>query len=336
MCCALRGARRGRLARRDTMSGLAERVRPGAWIGTAPVMASFALLPATGDELMDEIRIPLDGLEIAALTSGPAEAPPLLALHGWLDNGASFAWLAEHLPGRRVIALDLPGHGHSDHLPSGPFVHFSFTGSVPVVLAIADALGLERFDLLGHSMGAGIASLVAAAAPARVRRLAVIEGLGPMPDNPETTLSRFRNAVAQRSGRRQLRVFADVEGAIEARHRASGLPPELARPIIERALRWVQGGWSWRSDPRLTDPTLLYMTEGQARRLLAGISCPVWLLLADPPPPYLPPALVAARAAEIADIRIEHMAGQHHIHLEHPAEVAARIEAFLAAGDAAG
>lgn len=279
---------------------------------------------------MKNIHIPLDGLDLTALVHGPDAGRPLLALHGWLDNGASFTPLAAALPERRVIALDLPGHGRSAHLPSGPYVQYNFTGSVPIVLAAADALGLERFDLLGHSMGAGIASLLAAAAPERVRRLALIEGFGPLADDPRTTLERFRAAAVRKPGQRRLRIFPDLDAAAAAREQASGLPAALARPIIARALREVPGGLSWRSDPRLTDPSLLYLAEDQVRRLLAGVTCPVWLLLADPPHRVLPPALIAARAEVVADIRIEHMAGQHHLQLEHPAEVAARLRAFLA------
>ncbi len=280
---------------------------------------------------MDEIRIPLGELNLAALVHGPQDAPPLLALHGWLDNAASFAPLSAHLQGRRLIALDMPGHGHSDHLPHMPGVHYHFADSVQVVLSAADALGLESFSVLGHSMGAGIGSLVAAAAPDRVSHLALIEGLGPLADTPESTLKRFRDAVNAplQPRSRRLRVFADIDTAALARSRASGLPPDLARPIIERALRPVDGGFSWRSDSRLTEPSSIRMAEAQVHRLLAGIACPTWLLLARPETPYLPAAMIEARADCVAAIRIEHMAGHHHLHLEHPEAVCRQLSSFL-------
>src|SRR3546814_14161801 len=67
-----------------------------------------------------------------------------------------------------LAAPDLPGHGRSAHLPPG--ADYSFAGALHSVLDVADALGWERFALLGHSMGAGIASLLAAGAPRRVAR----------------------------------------------------------------------------------------------------------------------------------------------------------------------
>ena len=127
-------------------------------------------------------RIALPHLALAALEWGDPAAPPLVALHGWLDNAASFALLAPRLaPRYRVIALDLPGHGHSGHLPAGAGYHY--LDHVRAVLAVLDALELSRCRLLGHSLGAGIASLVAAAAPARIERLHLIEGLGPLGDD---------------------------------------------------------------------------------------------------------------------------------------------------------
>ncbi|MBU6477927.1 MAG: alpha/beta fold hydrolase, partial [Xanthomonadaceae bacterium] len=150
-----------------------------------------------------ELRIVTPFGEIAALQWGDAAAPPLLALHGWLDNAASFARLAPLLAWRqRVIALDLPGHGHSAHLPRG-VRRYHIADQVDRVLDFADALKLERFDLLGHSLGAGIASLTAAAVPARIGKLALIEGLGPLGDDGSQTLTRWRDAHAQRETSRR-------------------------------------------------------------------------------------------------------------------------------------
>ena len=63
------------------------------------------------------LDIPLGRLH--ALRGGRAGAPKVLALHGWLDNAASFVPLAAHLDDIELIALDLPGHGRSAHLPPG-------------------------------------------------------------------------------------------------------------------------------------------------------------------------------------------------------------------------
>ncbi|MEO8810689.1 MAG: alpha/beta hydrolase [Rhodanobacter sp.] len=253
-------------------------------------------------------------------------APPLLALHGWLDNAASFALLAPLLATHyHVIALELEGHGRSDHLPAGAGYHY--LGHVQSVRAAADALNLSRYTLLGHSLGAGVASLVAAAAPERIERLLLIEGLGPLGDDGSRTLQRFRDALAAHDeSRRPLRVFKDVAQAVSARCMASGMPADLARPIVERGLIASASGWRWRSDPRLTRASAVRLAEIQVQALLKGISAPTRLLLAQPAAPYLPPEPMQARIDCVADIEVTRMDGSHHLHLEHPRAVADWID----------
>jgi pimeloyl-ACP methyl ester carboxylesterase len=268
-----------------------------------------------------EQRIVLPHLALSAQVWGDEALPPLLALHGWLDNAGSFALLAPRLATRfRVIALDLPGHGRSDHLAPGTSYHY--LDYVRVVLAAADTLQLERYTLLGHSLGAGIAALTAAAMPERIERLLLIEGLGPLGDDGSHTLKRFRDALTPRGDNgKPLRVFRDIAQAVSARSMVSGLPAELARPIVERGLIETTSGWRWRSDPQLTRPSPTRLAESQIHALLHGITSPTSLLLAQPATSYLPSAPMQARAACVPDIRISHLDGGHHLHLEHPQAV---------------
>ncbi|WP_320551592.1 alpha/beta fold hydrolase [Luteibacter sahnii] len=278
---------------------------------------------------MRELRVAIPGLELAGLAWGQPDAPPLLAIHGWLDNAASFARIAPRLAERfHVIALDLPGHGHSQHLPPGAvYQHVDY---VRAMLAAADALALPRFHLLGHSLGAGVATMLAIAAPERVRHLALIEGLGPLGDDGSRTLERFREAMATgHSGQRPLRVFGSVDDATAVRATVSGLDPALARPIVERGLREVIGGYSWRSDPRLSKPTAIRLAETQVMSLLLGLAAPTSLLLAQPHAPYLEPDALQVRIDCVADITVTPMNGGHHLQLEHPDAVAGWLLAAL-------
>jgi pimeloyl-ACP methyl ester carboxylesterase len=260
-------------------------------------------------------------LTLTAQVWGKHGAPPLLALHGWLDNAGSYAFLAPLLSEHwRVIALELPGHGHSSHLPAG--INYHYVDYVSAVMAAADALQLERYTLLGHSLGAGIASLVAAAKPQAIERLYLIEGLGPLGDDGSHTLQRFRDACAAPATGKSLRTFHDIDQAVSARTLASGLRADLARPIVERGLAQVEDGYRWRSDPRLTRPSAVRLAEHQIRSLLAGIAAPTALLLSHPATPYLPSALMQERAALVPHITVTPMDGGHHLHLEHPQAVA--------------
>lgn len=257
---------------------------------------------------------------------------PVLALHGWLDNAASWIPLSEHLNGIELVALDLPGHGTSPHLPKG--AEYSLAGTVHTVLDAADALGWERFALLGHSMGAAIGSIVAAAAPERITRFLAIEALGALADRESRTAERLREAVAARRALqgKSLRVFPDRDTAIRARMQANALSEPVARLLVERGTRAVPGGFEWSSDPRLTVSTPLRMTEGQVRDLVAHIECPVRVLYADPPPSYFPDALRRERAAQLQHGEVIVLPGGHHLHMEDPRGVARAIGTFLTDG----
>ena len=289
------------------------------------------------------IDIPLG--RIAALRWGTPGSPRVLALHGWLDNAASFVPLAPHLPGIDLVAIDLPGHGQSTHLPPG--ADYSFALAMHNVLDVADALGWERFALLGHSMGAGIASMIAAACPARIERLVAIEALGALPETAENTVPRMRDAVAATRALpgKRLRVFESLEPAIRARVNGNVVRVDepSARLLVERGVREVrpdtgQAGWEWSSDPRLTLPTMVRMTEAQVRALIAGIECPTRVIYADPPQPYLPEPRRSQHVALLPRGDMFVMPGSHHLHMETPLAVAGAIGDFLkrgAAGDGA-
>jgi pimeloyl-ACP methyl ester carboxylesterase len=271
---------------------------------------------------------------IALLRSSEPSGSRVLALHGWLDNAASFVPLAPLLHGIDLVAPDLPGHGRSAHLPAG--ADYSFAGAVNAVLDIADALGWDRFTVLGHSMGAGIGSLLAAACPGRIERFVAIEALGALAETPERTVPRLREAIAATRALRnkRLRVFPDIATAVRARMQANALSEPVARLLVERGLAPAPSdangsGYVWSSDPRLTLPTMLRTTEEQVRNLVAGIECPTRVIYADPAQPYLPDDLRRQRTALLprGDMRV--LAGGHHLHMEQPGAVAAAIGDFL-------
>jgi len=280
---------------------------------------------------MRELTLQLPNVRIGALEGGRPEAPRLLALHGWLDNAASFSALApllcEHF---HFVALDLPGHGRSDHAPPG--MAYRFADGIFDALAAADALGWESFDLLGHSMGAGIASLTAAACPHRIRRLVAIEALGALTTPAEQTLVQLRRALTQARELpgKPLRVFGSADEAIAARIKASGLSRDAATALVLRGIKPVPGGYSWSSDPRLTLASPQRFTEPQVLALLHGIEARTLLIVA--PDSLVKPVseeAMIARIAAVAKVELRELTGGHHLHLENPEPVGRAIVAFL-------
>lgn len=252
----------------------------------------------------------------------------IIALHGWLDNAASFVPLAPHLPELDIAALDMPGHGASAHLP--PAADYLSVVFARAVLATADALGWERFSLLAHSLGAAVASVVAAAAPERVERFVAIEALGALSEAEHRTGQRLRDAFAAMAmPRRQLRVFDDIATAVRARMQVNGLSEPVARLLVERGIAPIEGGFVWRSDPRLTQPTAVRISEAQVHDLVRNIECPTRVIYADPPQSYFPDDVRRARAALLPHGELVVMPGTHHLHMEDPAGVAAAIGDFF-------
>jgi len=278
-----------------------------------------------------ELSLALPHLRLSARAWGDPSLPPLLALHGWLDNAASFDRLAPLLSSHfHIVALDLPGHGRSDHRPPGVWYHYvDFPGDV---LTAIEALRWPRFSLLGHSLGGAITAALAAAVSERVDRLFLIEALGPLATTAEQTVTLLKRAISQRNGLREksLRVFGSVEEAAAARAQAGDLSTNAARVLVERGIQPVDGGFVWSSDPRLTLTSPQRYIEPQIQALLAGIVAPTLLILAQPAPSFLPEAVINPRIACIRDIEVERLPGHHHLHLEDPEPVARTILSFNA------
>lgn len=270
---------------------------------------------------------------IALLESGPTEAPPLLCVHGWLDNAASFKPLARHIQRRRLMAIDLPGHGHSTHRAPGHWYHYiDFVADLD---AVSEALGLESFDLMGHSLGGAVCCAFAAARPRRVRKLVLIEGLGPLSTPAGETAANLGEALQSLAefGEREPRVYPDKAAVIRARQQKGGLSEAAATLLVERALEQVDdgetAGWRWRSDRRLRLRSPQRLTEAQVLDLLGNIRCPVLNIYAEPPTPLLSGPLARRRIEAIDDIRDFSLPGHHHLHMQSPEPIAAAVNTFL-------
>ena len=197
--------------------------------------------------------------------------------------------------------------------------------------------------MVGHSLGGAIASVMAAAMPQRITRLALIEALGALAEDETRTAARLQEAFAANAqrDRGRLRVFADIATAVRARMQSNGLSQTAARLLVERGIAPVpasgdghdvqQAGYVWRSDPRLTLPTAVRMSEAQVQDLVAAIACPVRVIYAQPAQWYFTDELRRQRADLLRDGDVIRIDGSHHLHMEAPAGVAAALGAFLRA-----
>lgn len=268
------------------------------------------------------------GLTVEGLAWGSKDGRPVLALHGWLDNAASFAVLAPLLEGFRVVALDLTGQGRTDR--RAEHAGYQVFEDLPEILAIVDELGWDQFDLVGHSRGGIISGLFASAFPERVRRLVMLDALSPDPVEESRFPAQLRQAILdkQRLVYKQNRSFDSSEEAVASRMR-HGLGENAARLIAERNLDRTETGYTWSTDPRLTGASMIKMTQGHIRAVLGALTMPVLLLLATDAGRRLPEIETLAREC-IADLQVEGIVGGHHFHMEHGVDEAAQhITSFL-------
>jgi YrbI family 3-deoxy-D-manno-octulosonate 8-phosphate phosphatase len=280
----------------------------------------------------EEIALDVLGLRLTGLAWGPPDGKPLLGLHGWLDNAATWSGLAPGLvaDGYRLVSLDLPGHGLSDHRPPG--VAYHFVDWVVDVAAAADALGWQRFSLLAHSMGAGIASLWAGTQPERVEQLILVEGLGPGAVEAEEAPERLQRSIAQRAVPKRVRFFADRDEAVaRLREVNQSLSEQAARAIVERGTAETPDGVTWRCDPRLRGLSPMRTTQAHVMAFLRRITCPTLVVRAERGYPF-PPEMLADRLACLQDGRLVELPGGHHLHLDDPDPVAEVVRAFLREG----
>ncbi len=279
-----------------------------------------------------EIRLDAGRLRLAARDWGNPQGIPILALHGWLDNAASFDRLLPQIDLQRfrVVALDLPGHGRSQHRGQGENYHL--LDNLVDILGATQALGWQQFILLGHSLGGVLAMLLASAYPERVQQLLVIDAVGPLVNSDEETPGQLRKAIDRHlRGRSAMPVYREMAAAVAARQQGIGdLSTGAAATIARRNLKKVAGGYGWRTDPRLRWPSLARMSEAQVQACLGSIACPTLLIAGTEG--FLKPdnPVVRSRLARIPNLTMQWAQGGHHLHLEpNPAGVADLVMEFL-------
>jgi pimeloyl-ACP methyl ester carboxylesterase len=233
----------------------------------------------------------VNGLRLHYFDWGNAGAPPVVCVHGYTSSAEAFNAPARHFQDRcHCIVPDVRGHGESAWSPTGAY---QYSDQVSDLEGLVTQLGLERFTLIGTSMGGIIAMAYAGAHPERLVRL-VINDIGP---DAEVGSQRITQMVGDRP-----EVFATLEEAMAYRRSVSPIvagrseqdQQELARGVLRQQ---ADGRWVWKLDPayiqqrvqhgppprpalwptleRLPCPTLVVwgmesdvLSEAQARRMV--------------------------------------------------------------------
>lgn len=274
------------------------------------------------------IKLPQSRLELHGFQSNPQVPIRVLALHGWLDNCFSFRPLAECLPELNLMAFDLPGHGASSFIPEG--MGYDFHNYLVWLNELIEAMDEPPTVLLGHSMGAVIASLYAGVFPEKVPQLMLIEALGPYTvpeqDAPQKMRAYIENWSQQ--GRIRNSIYANWDEAIRARHKNGPLTLESAAILAERGAEVRGDGVVWRHDPRLKLPSRYQFSEAQTLAFLEKITAPT--LFIEAKQSIIPDnGLTQIRRQTVPQIQTLKLDGGHHLHMDNPEPVAHAIRRFL-------
>ncbi|MCW7492721.1 alpha/beta hydrolase [Leptospira sp. 2 VSF19] len=265
---------------------------------------------------------------IEGIEWGNPHGAPILAFHGWLDNANSFAPLAKFFPNYRFISIDFPGHGKSSHKPENTVYYFAEYALE--VVSIAQALGLEDFILMAHSMGAAVSTLVAGTNLLKIKKLVLIESLGPLTNLSESAPDILSEAIKQilhPRGKKET-FFPDMESAVSVRMRAGDMKKESAEILMERGIEKTHKGLKPRRDLRLHYNSFFRYTEEQIVSFCSRIDCKTLLILGDRS------GFQIAEKYKHRKDAVKHLTeiilpGGHHLHMDSPEEVSNVIIDFL-------
>jgi pimeloyl-ACP methyl ester carboxylesterase len=268
---------------------------------------------------------------IAGLTCAewnPGGSPVVLALHGLTSTSEGWRAFAAAVPQARVIAPDLPGRGGSVDAVAGP----GLAGHAAAVVRVTDELALDDVVVIGHSMGAFLAPLVAAALAGRVRRVVLVDG-GAAPEQSVLVRRPVVRALFWLQTRVLTRRWRDAEVYVNAmERRAIAGRPELRDRLLEWAdylLEGPPGALRARVDRhRLLDDAVDTLTGAATLPALAGLPVPVHLIVAahgkdDRAKPFISDQALARGRAALPRLTSERVGGNHLTMLFDPSLAAA-------------
>jgi pimeloyl-ACP methyl ester carboxylesterase len=270
----------------------------------------------------------------------PGRGTPIVCIHGLTASSMSFVGLAESFAGRRaVLSIDLRGRGNSDK----PLAPYGMAQHAHDVAAVLRAFGAESYIVVGHSMGAYIATALAAQEPELVAGLVMLDGgyFLPMPEG--LSADEVLNLVVGPSVIGRLnQTFASREAYLEYWCGLPAYPQAEWNAWLETYLAYDLGGDAPNLQPKGSEAAvradfadMLQRAEVTAR--LQAVKCPTMVLraqqgMAPGQPGILPDVVMQAIAALIPHANIQTIKDvTHYTILFNPrgvAEVATLISAF--------
>lgn len=272
-----------------------------------------------------EFTLNVNGLDLAVKTWGDELNPPILALHGWLDNSASFSRIAALLDQYYVVAPDLAGHGKSEHRSLNQ-AYYLWDYAIDMSIFVKK-MGWNSYSILAHSMGTGVASILNSISKG-IKRIVFIDGMGaPFTISEKDVVRHFKSALRLSEMAHSTKLngfsqknqpqYSSIQDAVKTRQKVVGGSISLssAKLLAKRDLVSVESGYRWQHDPRLTISEPIQLTDVQAGSFISQITCPLTIILGTN----------GLFVGEVFDSKSQYLGenarvcwheGGHHLHLE--------------------
>jgi pimeloyl-ACP methyl ester carboxylesterase len=199
------------------------------------------------------------------------------------------------------------------------------------MLHLIKAMKWEQFDIIAHSLGSLLATVLAIALPKQVGKLVFLDILGPTVNFTEQGTTYLHKDVETylTYNQQKRRIFPDQESAIKDRMKIGNISFQAAQVLVARGITKCKEGWVWTFDPRLRCVSSTIPYEDELRAMFKAIDRPVCLIRAKQGVPY-PESTFHDRSKSIKNLTIYEVEGGHHVHMDDPAPVAKIISQFLA------
>ena len=301
--------------------------------------------------------LPVRGLQYHVRRWGNPDTQPILMLHGWMDVGASFQFLADALldidPTLNLIAPDWRGYGQTQWPACDSYFFADYLGDLDALIrhfapsTDAAAPFGGKVKLIGHSMGGNVSLLYSGAMAARIAAVVNLDGVGLGDSDPASAPKRYARWLADLQMGNPFRTYANV-GEVALRlqknnprlpaDRAAFLAPHWAKNTLsDTSSAGEAEKWEIQGDPahRMATPTLYRLAETLA--CWGAITAPVlWVepFHADGMSDTrkhcrVPPSHEDTRLDVFQNLRREWVKNASHmLHHEHPEEIAGMIMDF--------
>jgi len=273
--------------------------------------------------MLKESHIFSAGYKLSTLERRGTSDELYILLHGWEDNSGSFIPLIHKLnPEYHLLAIDMLGHGQSEHISGQSFYHFD--DFIDILQGIIQQQHNKKITLIGHSFGGFIAFIYTAFFTPKIKNLILIESAGPYSISDNMLLNTHHEAQICRQQYRQNPSYHhhdNIEDLISLRAKKNQVAPSMMQYIVRRGVKLQEEGYIWSHDKKLDYIMGSKFTRTSIRQAAQQISCHTLFILGSAGNPKMR-TYAKERSQEMPDAQVFCIEGGHYIHLELPEKVA--------------